>query len=303
MDQLTRKNLGPTQPELQLLRQLQTLTNIIPVLALAEASNSAAINSVKDRITRELEAARIDTFIFSGPMFKCPPGPGVYAVSTAETSQLDSADSSYLTISDYTQPPVQADLSCLMEDLFSPNGSSWVRHAAAKKLLRWRNVHAQQTSALLNPISRSVSWDAICASPSRTTRSLVLARIGDQALAEGPSRRIQFADWATDLQRSLARDRTRCGQFIIEQRSSWLAEEPRGDETSASGMTLTRINGLRRENKDEGANRYQAWKSVSCQDPLGLLQLGIFLARKGMYALEVAGSLGLFGGGMVWLLV
>ncbi|KAK1968072.1 heat shock protein [Colletotrichum sublineola] len=238
----------------------------------------------------------------------------IYAISSELGSDHDVMDASLLMSSEYVQPLVPTDLPRLLESIFSVDGATWLRHAAATKLLGWR---------LRRPKTSNGSAGLSLQTDGFTDRRLLRTRTGSLApLAmncvpnyvgyEEKFCRVQLTDWAADLQRSLANERAIREKRAREQADVWVRESRR-DRRSAMGITdgtamaLMRTRGRRDLGRSLSSRRHstgsdQNWALVRHQDPLGLLQLKADFRWQSWNTLEMVGGLGLIGG-LAWLLV
>ncbi|RYP23722.1 hypothetical protein DL767_008736 [Monosporascus sp. MG133] len=289
--------------DIEYIRRLTPLTNVIPVLAQADKLLPEQILASKERIAGQLRDANIRIFSFIPPSEEKQAGTLItapYAVSSATGSDHDIMDASLLMSPDYVQPLMSTELTYLVQNIFSPNGASWLRHAAAKKYLQWRNIplsrprHLYQPLSLPEPDHRSGLTGISGALIGRP--SLALARAYDQGPVDS---RPQFrvADWAADLQRSLASERAKFEALVRGERPVWL------NECMQDG-TLVAINQPNRKSSIRNrrdSKREPLGRTKHHQDPLGLLQVVAELKVGSWIALEVVGSLGILGAFAVWL--
>lgn len=284
--------------DLEYIRRLTPLTNVIPILTRAELYSGEQMEVRKQVIAGQLSGAGIQPFSFTPTAaqgrkeLSAPSIP--YTASSATVPDHDLMDASLLMSPDYVQPLMATDLSFLIDKTFSLDGASWLRHSAAKKYLQWREQTTHQPRHLYRPL----------ASPSAgLDNSMALQQLSSSLALRPEARRsdrtpqIQMTDWATDLQRTLARERLRYEALARGERAVWLTE--RLHECVQDGTLVTR-NGPRevsiRERKGVGCRRHAAaTKTQQHQDPLGLLQVVADLRAKGWMAVEVLGSLGMVG--------
>ncbi|KAL2140711.1 hypothetical protein VTI28DRAFT_3496 [Corynascus sepedonium] len=230
--------------DIEYLRQLSPLTNIIILLAQADLMSAEQIAASKSQIHSQLKEADVRLFSFSLPSTSTEPDKhGIYAISSATGSDHDTMDASLLMSPDYVQPLAPTELSTLVADVFSPDGVARLRHAVARKYVQWRaspsNPH---TSSLFSTpsLSRHHHHQALPLSlplrrmsetgPSRLNNaagpnnSYALARLADHAQREERLAQVRLANWAADLQKSLAREREQYANLAREERALWLAE-------------------------------------------------------------------------------
>ncbi|AEO57506.1 hypothetical protein MYCTH_2303733 [Thermothelomyces thermophilus ATCC 42464] len=194
------------------------------------------IAASKAQIHGQLKEADIRLFSFSLPSSPTDADKqGVYAVSNATGSDHDTMDASLLMSPDYVQPLAPSELCTLVADVFSPGGVARLRHAVARKYVQWRASSGQsRTSSSLfstpslsrhnqaSPLSLSLSLQRT--SEAGTSNSYALARLADHAQREERLAQVRLANWAADLQRSLAREREEYASLARKERALWLAE-------------------------------------------------------------------------------
>ncbi|KAL8356508.1 hypothetical protein RB601_001688 [Gaeumannomyces tritici] len=270
--------------DLQYLRLLAPLTNVIPLLARSDTVPLGQLVPSKDRIVSQLQAAGVRPFDFSAsPLDAGAQLP--YAVSSATGSDNDVMEASLLMSPDYVQPLLPSELDVLVRQAFSSDGASWLRHSAARKYLQWRSgEHASKPQALYRPLHQ---WPpapaAVPATPrpnpsqsvpgapptggmatadyrnsqqrallgpagsgSETAMALLPANKREEQLAQ-----VRLASWAADLQRSLANERARYENIARGERAVWLTE--RLGECVQDG-TLAPVRGGRVGNAGVGNN-------------------------------------------------
>ncbi|KAI0123851.1 hypothetical protein BJ170DRAFT_640718 [Xylariales sp. AK1849] len=300
---LIQRSLSPA--DLEYLRRLAPLTNIVPLLAQADNLNNEEQTTCKQQITGQLRDAGIRPFVFTpfsgqAPAADLPTVP--YAVSSATGSDHAVMDASLLMSPDYVQPLISTELAMLVEQVFSPNGSSWLRHSAAKKYLQWRNSsNPSRPKHLYRPLSLQGPGPTFALARDAGTliapTSLALARMNRQPDELSPSR-FEMVDWAADLQKSLASERLRYESVARGERAVWLTE--RLNECVKDG-TLVAVNSSKETSPNRRRRGPRSKRTPYHQDPLGLLQVATDLKAKGWIALELLGSLGILGGLAFWI--
>lgn len=172
------------------MQRLSALTNVIPVIAKSETLTAQELISVKASILARLQATSIKPFLFGKPLddallavqgldivyplvtpttaifsgnlkepnqFPFPTPTHPYAVSSAHGSDNDIMDASLLMSPDYVQPLMPSELSSLIEQVFEPESIAWLRHAAAKKFLAWRQRTSLPDSFVIHGLQQSRS--------------------------------------------------------------------------------------------------------------------------------------------------
>ncbi|KAI4754160.1 hypothetical protein E4T52_13703 [Aureobasidium sp. EXF-3400] len=149
-------------PEIDALRRLSALTNVVPIIGRADTCTSDNIMDTKTAIRSSLEAAGVRTFAFQAADAKDASTSSPFAVSSALGEDAETMDASVLMSSDYVQPLVSSDLTRLVDQLFDPDNAQWLRHCAVKKFIQWRRDYLK------------TSFD----SHKRELRELALERLG-----------------------------------------------------------------------------------------------------------------------------
>jgi len=317
IDELT--SAAGLQPvDLEYLRRLGSMTSIIPLVAQTDTMSSEQLAETKRQIVSQLREADVRPFDFSVSPEMALRGSGItipYAISSAPGSDHDTMDASLLMSPDYVQPLIPTELAGLVKQVFSQNGASWLRHAAARKVVQWRSSNGPpRPQALYRPLSLPAAVESIPgasisapAAASGPATSFALAKMADHTHREERLAQIRLANWASELQRSLANERARYETLARSERAVWLTE--RLNEVVQDG-TLVPV--ARRSRSSSGPQdqvrqkpasrrRRSSSKTLQHQDPLGLLEVAADLKTKSWLALEVLGSLGVIGGLAFWV--
>lgn len=294
--------------DLEYIRRLMPLTNVIPVVARADSLSPEQLVVCKEQISSQLRQAGLQPFSFIAVPSQqsstlVPDIP--YAVSSTTGSDHEIMDASLLMSSDYVQPLITSELRYLVETVFSPNGVSWLRHAAAKKYLDWRTTTSSRPRHLYRPLNfAGATPSSTLALPSENKTeahtSLALARLNGAHRDQGPPQ-LHVVDWAADLQRSLAGERAKYEALARGERAVWLTEKLSECVQDGTLVALRKANGNRPVEARRASKRTFSKRTEQHQDPLGLLQVAADLKARGWVALEVVGSLGVVGGLAFWL--
>lgn len=278
----------------------------------------------KELVASQLGEADIRPFTFvssPGSSFTAIEATFPYAISSAPGSDHDTMDASLLMSPDYVQPLIPTELTALVEKVFCQDGASRLRHAAARKFVQWRrSENPSRPQALYRPLSMPAGTGpghlaggaGILTPPLGATSSFALARLTDHTQREERLAQIRLANWAAELQRSLANERARYESLARSERAVWLTE--RLNECVQDG-TLVPVSGRDRRSsriRDQvmrqklagrtGASSLSSsTKTLQHQDPLGLLEVAADVKAKSWLALEVLGSLGVLGGLAFWM--
>lgn len=255
--------VGITKEDTRFLTALQQVTNVIPVVSHADTLSVTEVAAIKEAIAQELSDNHVRPFTFSvsGAPDDTPP---VYAVSSLPGAEFDLTDASLLVNSEYLQPLVTTDLARLVDDIFCPNGASWLRHSAAKVYLEWRRRHVQFGYGM-----------DLCLAPKLAVQGWPPAAF---PWAARPGEGL-LDDWAAALRRSL-------------DNSAWSWESAEMLQLARqSDMAVVRRHGRGRRKGEAAAH----------QDPLGLLRMLGGLKSRGQSIVEVVGTVGVLGTFGVWM--
>ncbi|KAH8668328.1 hypothetical protein BX600DRAFT_253780 [Xylariales sp. PMI_506] len=302
---MIQRSLSPA--DVEYLKRLAPLANIIPLLGHADKLTKDEQTACKREIAGQLDEAGIRPFSFtSANLLLADDLPSIpYAVSSATEMDHDVMDASLLMSDEYVQPLISTELDVLVNQIFSPNGSSWLRYSAAKKYLQWRNeanqsrpMHLYRPLNVPCPSRRSnAPGVGVGSLVGHQSSSLMLARITEQNASN--QTRFQVVDWAADLQRSLVAERIRYETLARNERAVWSTE--RLTEGVQDGTLIPVSRARHRSSPPRKRVSHSRKKSHHPQDPLGLLLVAADIRAKGWVTLELLGSLGLIGGLAFWL--
>ncbi|KAF4428122.1 Septin-5 [Colletotrichum fructicola] len=197
---------GLSSTDLHYIRQLQSLTNVVPLLAQADLLTAGEMTKSKERISRQLADAGLDLFTFTSQGLDAAGTLNIFAISSKTGTDDDVMDASILMSPEYVQPLVPTDLSSLVSYIFSFDGAACLRHNAAKKLLGWRRRDAATGNASFAIAAQTGSTAERRMLLTRTNFStpLTVSRVSNYSQHEERFCRLQLTNWAADLQRSLA---------------------------------------------------------------------------------------------------
>jgi hypothetical protein len=262
--------------DIECIRVLQEKTNVIPLLARCdELDDEEALLSAKERLVQSIEKNGLECFPFNSSGHT-PASSAIMAVSNATEADHDQVDASILMSSGYVEPLVHTDLDRLVELVFSLEGSSWLRHSAATKCVRWRREHGG---------GRTLQQALTLRDPSAQALSRVLA--ANPFVQRGHWEQIEISNWAQCLRHSLEAERLRTTAL---QRMTANAYR----EGLVTDLVRHGGKSKRKRNGQETAN-------LTHQDPLGLLHLASHMRRNGQFTVEVLTSVGVLGCVGVWL--
>lgn len=304
--------------DIEYLRRLSPLTNVIPLIAHADTLPQDKLDSLKVSVLSELQAAGIRPFTFEtsfkqGDASSRPSPP--YSISTIPTSDDENMDASLLMSPDYVQPLIPTELAALVEQIFDHDSISWLRYSAAKKCVQWCKGSLQgptgsqiiPTSLIIQSPSPLMGNSQVVTSPIGATNTYALARITDHTQREERLAQVRLSKWANDLQRSLQNERARFEALAKGERAVWLTE--RLNECVQDG-TLVPISASRRKDDSplsgivvkQGSYSLCTSRGASLdkQDPLGLVQFNAEMRRRSWAALQIVGGFGIVGGLAIW---
>ncbi|KAK2758908.1 heat shock protein [Colletotrichum kahawae] len=298
---------GLSTTDLRYIHQLQSLTNVVPLLAQADLLTAGEVAKSKERIIRQLADAGLDLFTFTSLGLDAAGTSNVFAISSKTGTDDDVMDASILMSPEYVQPLVPTDLSSLVHSIFSFDGAACLRHNAAKKLLGWRRRHAATGNASFAIAAQAgaTAERRLLLAGTGLSAPLTVSRVSNHSQHEERFCRLQLTNWAADLQRSLVRERLMRERRSPEQSSVWLRGKWREVDLSSDdrglSMALARTR-VRPEGSHSLRKRRHSFGQdvlVKEHDPLGLLQLRDF-RWKG--TLEMVGGIGIVSG-LAWLLI
>lgn len=307
---MVHRSLSPA--DVEYLKGLAPLTNIIPLLAQADTLTAEERAASKEQILGQLREAGIRPFDFTGQISD-PRVPSIpYAVSSTTGSDHEVMDASLLMSPDYVQPLVPSELSVLVDHIFSADGSSWLRHSAAKKYIQWRSSpNSSRPRHLYQPLS--IPAPGPLAGLGQEAGTLI--RSTPQALARIHGRqyggadhpvRLHVVDWAADLQRSLISERARREASAREDQAAWLTGKLINECVAGNG-TLVPVHdrctdsGAERRRRRRAKEGSRPVRTSLDQDPLGLLELLANLKAKRWVIVEALAGPVILGAIAVWL--
>ncbi|TAQ85780.1 hypothetical protein B7494_g5895 [Chlorociboria aeruginascens] len=297
--------------DIEYLRRLSSLTNVIPLISRSDNMSSEDILSVKQMISSELQMANIRPFsfgFFPEENFQSSRPSPPYAISTKNAKDHDNMDASLLMSPDYVQPLIESELLALVEQVFERDSVSWLRNSAAKKFIQLRNNDSNRSQSLYRPIASSPisSLSQVLTTPVGAATSYALARITDHTQREERLTQVRLSKWAHDLQRSIQNERARFEDLARSERAVWLTE--RLGECVQDGTIIPISEAQQPKFSSSGTlvkpgtySRRNSHKSLNTNDPLGLLQLNSDMKRRGWIALQIVSSCGIIGGLAFWI--
>ncbi|ELR05960.1 hypothetical protein VC83_08190 [Pseudogymnoascus destructans] len=295
------RNIKPV--DIEYLRRLSQFTNIIPLLAQADALSTEQREHLKSRLASDLEAANIRPLSLNIAESGLP-HPGIstpYAVSSLPSDDRETMDASLLMSPDYIQPLVPTDLPALIAHVFHPSAISYLRHHASLKLVRHRKSAHSSISSIPRSLPAPIQPSNILSPPLGAANTFALARIADHSQREERLAHIRLSTWAADLQRSIANERARFEALARGERAVWLTQ--RLGECVADG-TLVAVSrpGRGRAGKSEGRRRVMHRVGRGREDPLGLLGVHDRVGEAVWVVVRVVSGVGVVGAIAFWAL-
>ena len=280
---------GPKPVDLEFLRRLTSLTNVVPLIAKADLMSSEDQNTLKTAIQEDLRKANIWHFTFVPNSLPQPP----YTVCSAPSNDEENMDASLLMSSEYVQPLLPSELIILLDQIFEKDSLSWLRHSAAMKLVQYRRrsetpLHLTSPSNIPLPSQDSQAM-VHTTRPSAYTR----ARILDHTQHEERIAQIRLAKWAGDLQRSLQNERMRYEALARDERVVWLNQklDDNSEEENLSPNASKSLVSLRTSSSGTAARA----GLIDTHDPLGILRWNEMMKSKGWVAVQLVGGFGILG--------
>lgn len=309
-------HISPT--ELDVLRRLSSLTNIIPIIGKSDTCSENDILDVKAGLRAALISAGVSFCTFQALQHDGPsdvnirdktPSPP-YVVSSALEDDSDVMDASLLMSPRYLQPLVPSELTELTQQLLEPDNISWLRHCAVKKFLTWRREHhatsLQPHKNELRALSLERQWqvleDDLCSIDSIHADWSMVSRLGESDRSRLDYRRhidlsngsspLRIAGWAQDLQRAMDAERRR------------LMQHGKSNQVVLHGEQNSLVTSEKIRQKEHGGMRSAARaRNMSYnQDPLGVLGLVEAWSKRGWTTLRVVGGCSIFATVAVWVI-
>ncbi|KAJ5908022.1 hypothetical protein N7495_000704 [Penicillium taxi] len=309
--------------DVECIRKLCELTNVIPVVAKADNLLHEEVALIKSQFHQKAHDAGIKPFLFGDPppeLDRAPQPP--YAVSSERTTDMETMDASTLMSPDYVQPLVISELDTLVQKLFDHDNLAWMRHSASKKLIQ-RYGDFGRAPLLQNALSgttgpqRLSEWRiASGASMTSSISSLyepqpgyAMSRIIDYTRHEECIAQVRLAQWATDLQRSLQNERDQYAMLARGDRAVWLTERLGECIVDGSLVPISKTPGFCGLNISTGEKTMRRCGSspdflmsnLNPHDPLGIVDWIDDLGRRGLILVQIVGTVGVVGGLALWL--
>ena len=299
--------------DVMFLQRLVTLTNVIPLIAKSDILSPEETEVLRRSTFQKLQHSDIRPFNFDGETaIQSRP----YTVCAAPSDDNDNMDASMLMSPEYVQPLIPSELAILVQQVFDQDNISYMRHVAARKLVRAQGSKALTISSPFpRPTSNLVHGHPLACitstaySPSTSqpmvsyTNSMspyVQARIADHTQQEEKMAQIRLARWAGELQRSLQNERARYEAISRGERAVWLTEKIGECVNDGSLVTIQGIGKGLEATKLELPRVSGHRGLLDPGDPLGLLRWNELMKQKGWIAFQVVGSVGILGAMAVW---
>ncbi|KAK6536950.1 hypothetical protein TWF281_001157 [Arthrobotrys megalospora] len=308
--------------DIDFMRKLSTLTNVHPVIAKSDTLTQAQATELKLSILNDLRNAGIRGFLFGKSaddvargLPSCPP----FTTSSAQAAD-ESMDASLLMSPEYVPPLATSELDELVNHLFDPDHTAWLRHSSTKKFLSWKSKHpALNPTIVPNPSastqlirSRSphsslipVSGTGVGAASSGTASSFVLARVADHTRREEHMAQLHLAKWAADLQKSIKSEKERFERLAKGDRAIWLTERLGECVIDGSLVPVDRTGKMLVKTNNGEAMALEpiirfgkggmTVGGLDRRDPIGWLRLNQQVRRGAYLLVQVTGTAGVVG--------
>ena len=302
------------------LQRLAALTNVIPLIAKSDTLSPEETEMLRRSTFEKLQHANVMPFNFDGEVVTASPP---YTVCAAPSDDNDNMDASMLMSPEYVQPLIPSELASLVQQVFDHDNIAYMRHLAARKLVRAQSSKTLTVSSLLSRTTSSpvhgrplASLMSTAYSPN-TSRAMVShtngmspytqARIADHTQQEEKLAQIRLARWAGELQKSLQNERARYEAIARGERAVWLTEKIGECINDGSLVSVHTSSLAARTEKGLEATKLELRRLSGHRglldpgDPLGLLRWNEVMKRKGWIAFQVVGSVGILGAMAVWV--
>jgi hypothetical protein len=311
------------------MNRLAPFTNVLPIIAKSDTLTTQQVTSLKLSILSDLRSAGVRPFLFGksssdilrSAAFNSEDESSTvtapFAISSIVSSDSENMDASVLMSPEYVPPLIDTELKLLVDQVFEPENIAWLKHAAAKKYMQWRQ--AQSMASLVT--TRSLGSPGRPSTPPRSppsasgmlvqfnrstgntadsfaADSFALARVADHTQREERLAKVRLSRWANDLQKSLAAERERYERLARGERAVWLTE--RLGECIADGQLVpVTTKGLHPGQRIDNSAAAAAF--VDTRDPFGILQINEMVGKKVLVMIKIAGLGGLVGVVGVWM--
>jgi hypothetical protein len=310
--------------DIEFMKQLSSLVNVIPILAKGDTIPVSDFDHIRASITDDLANAELKLFTITPLNGRHP----LYTVCSSPSKDLENMDASLLMQSDYIQPLQPSDLQQLIDQLLSKDTFQKLKYFAAKKIIHNRNeirrtsvapsplrtslspaFPRSNTSPLLSESFSAVSQALISRSPGTITYNQ--ATLADHKLREERLARVHLANWASNLQRSLQNERAKYEALAKTERVEWLKArlgecvfdadiEPIVDgKRKELALIPTNIRLRKQGPSRRGSDQLVQGPLVDSADPLRLIHLYDVLGSSGWMTLKVVSGCSVLGA-LVW---
>lgn len=158
-----------TSVDAQLLREISTVTNVMPLVTKADLHTSEQLLQTQQFVTLALRSTNIRYFdlesLIPGQHSEDGSRP-IFAVSSAPLRDDENMDASLLMSSAYVQPLEPSQLPAIISIVFDPNTAAFLRHSALRKFLAWRKTVATHAPSMsLNTIRPQMKHSRALSTP------------------------------------------------------------------------------------------------------------------------------------------
>lgn len=311
--------------DIEFMKRLSQLTSIIPIIAKSDKLTYSEVQALKSSISNNMSTAGLKPFTFpsSDAAIHRP-----YTVCSAPSDDEDNMDASLLMSPEYVRPLLPSELVTLMEQVFDKDNMSFLRYAAAKKVVQWREprhsiprivplreslpphlsrvVTSPSTSSSMASSLSTAS--GVLVSYPHTPSSYLQARIADHINSEERLAEFRLANWAGDLQRSLQNERARYEALARGEQVVWLTEQlnhrVQDEAMVLSQRTIGQDSAVDKalvSLRDSTAASLPYRRLVDPADPLGIIRWNESMKQRGWLTFQLVGSFGVLGAVAVWI--
>lgn len=307
------------------MKRLSEFINIIPIVAKSDTLSYSEVQVLKSSISDNMFTAGLKPFTFpSSDVALHQP----YTVCSAPSNDEDNMDASLLMSPEYVRPLLPSELVTLMERVFEKENMSWLRYAAAKKIVQWREathsiprmvslrgslppyLHRVTTSpSISSSMESSLSTaSGVLVSHPHSPSSYLQARIADHINREERRAEIHLANWAGDLRRSLQNERARYEALARGEQVVWLTKQL-NDYVQDEAMILSQrtigqssaADKAMVSTRDSTGTSLPYRQLVNPADPLGIIRWNETMKQHGWITFQLVGSFGVLGAVAVWI--
>ena len=311
--------------DVEFMKRLSQFINIIPIIAKSDRLSHSEVQALKSSISDSMCTAGLKPFTFpSSDAATHRP----YTVCSVPSNDEDNMDASLLMSPEYVRPLLPSELVTLMEHVFDKDNMSWLRYAAAKKIVQWREVthsipkmvslqgslppHLRRvitsSSTSSSMVSSLSTASGVLVSHPHSPSSYLQAKIADHIYREERLAEFHLANWAGDLQRSLQNERARYEALARGEQVVWLTKQlnhyVQDEAMILSQRTIKQSSAADKaimSSRDSTVASMPYRRLVNPADPLGIIRWNETMKQRGWITFQLVGSFGVLGAVAVWI--